>query len=194
MRESPVIGRPNVGKTLFVVHFAEFLGQKRLEVVFRPRDGASYTRVYTVAQAQADLVDDTPHRTLAMQSVVLKVPRGKSLRKLVLTDSTGLTDAVHPSSTVRRAMADTVRGVAGARMILHLIDPASGLGGIDLDIARYGKAVDGYLVLANKIDLPGRTERLGEVARFVAPAPVLAISALHKTGFREVKAFVRGHL
>jgi predicted GTPase len=193
LRESLVIGRPNVGKTLFTVNFAEFLGQRRLEVMFRPRDGAAYTRIYTIPQARAELVDDTPHRTLILQSIIIKVPKGKSLRKVVLTDSTGLTDDVHPSSAVRRAMADTIRGVTGALVILHLIDPVVGITGIDLDIARYGKTVEGYVVLANKMDLPGRAERLADIARLVAPAPVLGISALRKTGFGEVRAFVRRH-
>jgi len=91
-------------------------------------------------------------------------------------------------------MADTIRGVTGALVILHLIDPVVGITGIDLDIARYGKTVEGYVVLANKMDLPGRAERLADIARLVAPAPVLGISALRKTGFGEVRAFVRRHL
>ncbi len=194
MNEALVIGRPNVGKTLFTVHFAEFLGQRRLEVLFRPRDGASYTRLYSVAQARADLVDNQPHRTLCLQSVVLNVPRGKGLRKVVLTDTTGLTDDVHWASAVRRAMADTLRQVAEAAFILHLVDPAGALTGVDLDILRYGQTQDGYALLANKIDLPGRAEGLQIMAGLAAPAPLFPVSARQKTGFREVRTFVRRRL
>ncbi len=191
MKEALIIGRPNVGKTLLTINLAEFLGQKRLEVLFRPRDGASFTRLYTVPQARAELVDERPHRTLCLQSMVLGVPRGKSVRKLVLTDSTGLTDEVHPASEVRRAMADTLRQISQAPLILHVVDAAEGLGGVDLDILRFGKAHDGYALVANKMDLPGRAERLGEVVRAAGPATVIPVSALEKVGLAEVRGFVR---
>ncbi|MEW6031439.1 MAG: GTPase [Bacillota bacterium] len=191
MKEALVIGRPNVGKTLFTVNFAEHLGQKRLAVMFRPRDGATYTRVYSIAGARADLVGEGLHRTLGLQSVVLRVPKGKSVRRVVLTDSTGLIDDVHPSSVVRRAMADTIRAVSEADLILHLVDPVEGVTGVDLDILRYGKTHDGYAVLANKVDLPGRADRVAELSRLATPSPVFPVSALRGTGFREVRGFVR---
>jgi predicted GTPase len=194
VKEALVIGRPNVGKTLFTLNFAEFLGQHRVEVMFRPRGAASYTRVYSVPQARAELVDDSPHRTLGLQSVVIKVPRGKSLRKVVLTDSTGLTDDIHPASTIRMAMADTLREVADAAFILHLVDPAEEVVGVDLDILRYGQTQEGYVVLANKIDLPERAGKAPDLVRQAAPAPVIPVSALTREGFREVRGFVRRRL
>lgn len=189
-----VIGRPNVGKTLFTINFAEFLGQRRLEVLFRPRDGASYTRLYSIGQARADLVDDHPHRTLCLQSVVLHVPRGKVAWRVVLTDSTGLTDDIHPASAVRRAMADTLRQVADSVFILHVVDPAVPLAGVDLDILRYGRAHDGYAVLANKVDLPGRAAGALALARAAVPVTVVPVSAMTRAGFGEVRAFVRRRL
>ncbi len=194
MKEALVIGRPNVGKTLFTINFAEFLGQRRLEVLFRPRDGASYTRLYSVPQARADLVSEEPHQTVALQSVVLSVPRGKTVRRVVLTDSTGLTDDVHPASAVRRAMADTLRQVGEAAFILHLVDPVRRLGGVDLDILRYGRTKDGYALLANKMDLPGRAEGLRALAEAAGPVTVLPVSALKREGFAEVRTFVRRRL
>lgn len=194
MKEALVVGRPNAGKTLLTINFAEFLGQRRLDVMFRPRDGASYTRLYTIAQARADLVGDAPHRTLCLQSVVLAVPRGKVTRKIVLTDSTGFTDEVHSSSAVRRAMADTLRQAVQASFILHVVDPVMPLSGVDRDILRFGQTQDGYALLANKMDLPGRAEGAAELVRLAAPAPVLPVSALRKEGFEEVRAFVRRRL
>jgi len=194
LKEALVVGRPNVGKTLFTINFAEFLGQRRLEVLFRPRDGASYTRLYSVTQARTDLVDNQPHRTLCLQSVVLNVPRGKGLCKVVLTDTAGVTDEVHAASAVRRAMADTLRQVAEAAFILHVVDPAGPLNGVDLDILRYGQTQDGYALLANKIDLPGRAEAIQAMVGLAAPATLFPVSARQKTGFREVRTFVRKRL
>lgn len=194
MNEAVVIGRPNVGKTLLTIKLAESFGQRRLEVLFRPRDGAAYTRLLSLGQAQAELVNEQPHHTLCLQSVVVKVPRGKSVRKVVITDSTGLTDHIHPSSAVRRAMADTIRNATEAAFILHVVDPGDRLSGVDLDLLRYGQSLDHYALLANKVDLPGRAERLPELERLAGPAPVIATSALRGTGLGEVRAFIRGHL
>jgi len=194
LKEALVIGRPNVGKTLLTVNLAAFLGHRRLEVMFRPRDGAAYTRVYSIARARAELVDAGPHHTLSLQSLVLKVPRGKTVRRVVITDSTGLIDEIHPSSTIRRAMADTIRAAPGAALILHVVDPLEPLEGVDFDILAYGRARDGYVVLANKMDLTGRAERVRELARLAAPALVLPVSALHSTGLGEVRAFLRKHV
>jgi len=194
LKEALVIGRPNVGKTLLTLNLAAFLGQRRVEVFFRPRDGAAFTRVYSIAQARSELVDVKPHHTQCLQSVVLKVPRGKRVERVVVTDSTGLTDEIHPSLTVRRAMADTIRAVAGAVLVLHVVDPVQPMAGVDLDLMAYGQVRDGYVLVANKMDLPGRVERLRDLARLAAPARVLPVSALESTGFREVRSFLRRHL
>lgn len=194
MKEALVVGRPNVGKTLLTLKLAESLGQQRLEVLFRPRDGAAYTRLLSLEQAWNELVSDQPHHTLCLQSLVVKVPRGKTVRKVVITDSTGLTDHIHPSSAVRRAMADTIRNAADASFILHVVDPVRPLDGVDLDLMRYGQSLEQYALLANKVDLPGRAERVPELERLAGPAPVIPTSALMGTGLREVRAFIRGHL
>jgi predicted GTPase len=194
LKEAIVIGRPNVGKTLLTINLAEFLGQRRVEVMFRPRDGAAYTCIYSIAQARADLVAETPHRTRCLQSLVLSVPRGKGVRKVVVTDTTGLCDEIHPSSAVRRAMADTIRSVARAVIILHVVDPLNPLSGVDLDILRFGQTQEGYALVANMMDLPGRAEQVPQLVRAARPAPVFPVSALKRTGLGEVRAFLRRHL
>lgn len=194
MKRVLVVGRPNVGKTLFTLNFAEYLGRRRLEVCLSPRDGVPTIRTYTPAQARAELVDDRPHRTLCSQSVVVGLARGKTVHRVVLVDSTGLTDEVHPSSVVRRAMADTLRRLMEAELVLHLVDPLGPLSGVDRDILRYGQTHAGYAVLANKMDLPGRGEHLDELVRAADPARVFGVSSLTRAGFDEVKAFVRSRL
>jgi predicted GTPase len=192
-REVLVVGRPNVGKTLFVINFAAFVGQRRLEIAGSPCDSAACTRVYSPGQARAELVDEKPHWTLSLQSVILSLYRGKPSLRVTLTDSAGLTDDIHPVSAVRRAMAGTLRRVAQTVLLLHVVDPVILPAGVDLDILSYGRSGgDGaYAILANKVDLPGRAVGAAALALRVAPVPVLAISALTGAGFDEVKSLVR---
>jgi len=89
-------------------------------------------------------------------------------------------------------------------LLVHVLDTAETEGRdvlqdfttINRELALFNQRLAGrpQVVAANKMDLPGRAERLADIARLVAPAPVLGISALRKTGFGEVRAFVRRHL
>lgn len=206
MRRSVVIGKTNVGKTLFCVHFAEFMGLRELRWLIERSDGRTEQRRMSVNEAERTLSDPIAHRTRGLQSIRLELPRGKTSRQLLLTDTTGLTDGVHPDSVLREAMAQTLQTLLTSNLVMHIVDAyeigrmsdeqdaQGGWHGVwnDLDeqLSRYGSGKNGYVVLANKIDLPGAKEGFKRLKSRLSGQTVIPISALHGTGFREVKQHV----
>ncbi|MCL6548866.1 MAG: 50S ribosome-binding GTPase, partial [Alicyclobacillus sp.] len=122
MKRSLIIGRTNVGKTLFCINFAHYIGIRELRWMLEQADGRTEHRRMTLAEARAALSDPVAHRTRSLQSIVLDIPRGKGSRPLLLTDTTGLTDGIHPDSAVREAMAQTLKAMLDANLILHMVD------------------------------------------------------------------------
>lgn len=201
MRRCIIIGQPNVGKTLFALHFAQYLGMVRARIAFAEAGGKRWEAAYPVADALTTLTSAEPHHTRQLQSLMLEFPAGKGTKRLELVDTSGLVDGIHPDAAIRRAMAQTLATVREAKIILHVIDAAAvGMNGgvkvigeVDYQVAHFAQMRGGYLLLANKMDLPGAEEGLNRLRREFVGHPIAPISALRKQGFREVKAFVWRH-
>lgn len=198
MKRCVVIGKANVGKTLFVIQFAAYLGVRQLDFTFEEPGGGRRTAVYTVEEARRVLSSEEPHQTRCLQSVRLELPAGKGVKRFELVDTSGLMDGIHGDAKVRKAMAQSLAAVRDAHLILHLVDASRAgthgvlraVGDVDYQVAQFAQIRDGYVILANKMDLPGAQEGLERIRREFSGHAVIPVSALHSQGFKEVKRFV----
>jgi len=201
VKECLVIGRANVGKTLFVINFAEYLGLDEIELVIRFPNGFSTAKRYAIDHARRELTGLGPHKTRCLQSVQLDIPHGKGRKRVQITDTAGLIDTIHQDVEVRRAIAQTLNALRQVDLLLHIIDPTgvaregarAALGEVDYQVAQFAQLRGRYCILANKMDLPGAREGLQRLIRELPGLYIIPISALYKRGFKEVKAFVCRH-
>lgn len=197
-----VIGKANVGKTLFAINFAGYLGITSLEIEFTPADGKTYRRTLSQPEALQSLISPNPHHTLGLQRIQIQMPGFKGRKEFALVDTSGLTEDIPEQPLIRRAMAQTLAQVREAAIILHLVDASSvgklgaveAMGQVDWQVAQFGGMRDGYAILANKMDLPEAAAGLAQIRQELPGHPILPISALLRTGFSEVKQFVWRHL
>ncbi|MDT8901407.1 GTPase [Anaeroselena agilis] len=201
MKEFAVVGRPNSGKTLFTLNFAAYLGCKTVDITFRAPDGLLDCRHYVVNEARRELCGPMTHKTRAVQSVVLKVPVGKTAVSFKLSDTCGVSEQIHGEEGIRRGMAQTLSLVRSTDFIIHVVDVAlatdaffGGSANIDREIYNYGVSRNRYILLANKTDLPRARENLAPLTAAFHQAVVLPVSALYSTGFGEVKAYVAANV
>jgi hypothetical protein len=197
-----IIGRTNVGKTLFCINFAEYIGLSKIDVYFQHSDGSERQKRYDIATARHELSGLGQHRTRCLQSIQLELPQGKGSREFTLTDSTGLAEGIHSNRDIRYAMAQTLDELKYADCILHMVDLACGnpnpesedgqpeISDIDRHISELGRTRFGYALLVNKIDLPGAEQKMEWIRQELKPKSLLPISALYRKGFREVKEYV----
>lgn len=207
MKRSLIIGRTNVGKTLFCIRFCRYVGIKDVEWLIERADGRTEQTRMSLAEAERCLSDDSVHRTRALQSVVIHLPRGKGVRNLMLTDATGLASGIHPDASLRAAMAQTLRAMMESDVILHMVDAYElglarvngegssdneplGWNELDNQLASFGLTKTGYLILANKMDLPESKHGYRWLTERFTKHRVVPMSALHGSGFREVKQHV----
>jgi len=198
MKRCTIIGKPNVGKTMFLINFAEYLGAKALNVDLLYSDGTKNSINLSSKTAVLRLVDENPHKTRCIQEITLNVPMGKGKKKIKIVDTAGLIDGIHPDVDVRKAISQTLSIIRDSDLILHIIDaPAakskdlpSSMGEVDYQIAQFAQLKRGYAILANKMDLPAANEGLDKIKEEFPGHLILPISALYKRGFKEVKAFV----
>lgn len=192
MKECLVIGRTNVGKTAFVLSFAEYLGLDKIEITFRYPDGFSTKQAYRLSIARAELIGQGQHKTRCLQELELDLKVGKSKKTVIMTDSSGFADGIPGDENVRKAVAQTLLELRQAPVVLHMLDASStgGVSEVDRQIAKYADTRGGYLILANKMDLPSAREGLERIRAQFPNQLVLPVSALEKRGFKEVKAVV----
>lgn len=198
IKDCVVVGRANVGKSLFLINFAAYLGLSLLELELEGAGGSLGRWSGSLEGALGELVDSTPHRTRGLQSLTLSVPRGKTRQMFRLRDTSGFDDGIHPDPSVRAGMVLSIQALRGASLVLHMLDAAAigeskggtALNELDHQVARYASSRGAYAVLANKIDLPWARTGLLHIVEEFASYRVIPISALERRGFREVKAFV----
>lgn len=198
MKRCIIIGKTNVGKTLFAIQFAAHLGLRELTVTSKAPGGESERITYPIDVAVRELVSDGAHRTRSLQSIIVELPVGKGVKRFELMDTSGLIEGIPSDVNIRRAMAQTLAAVRDAHIVLHIIDASratrkgavEALGEVDYQVAQFALMRGGYLILANKMDLPGAREGLELIRQEFAGHPVVPISALERGGFREVKRFV----
>lgn len=197
MKRCLIVGRPNVGKTTFALGFAAFLAGSPSLAAARVELQGEGGRL-SLAAAQARLVGPQPHTTLRLQKLAIRLPGGKGRRSVELVDTAGLDDGVHPDPQVRGGMAETLRALQNADLVLHLVDAAqagqdgaaAALGDIDRQIARFASLRGAYAVLANKLDLIWARAGYLKVRDEFPDRAVIPVSALRRSGFREVRTFV----
>lgn len=199
--ETLIIGKPNVGKSLFLINFAAYLGLKQIRVSMTDSDGLVRRQQIPLDKARRQMVSHTVHKTTAVQTIDLEIAYGKSKRTLSMIDTVGVTDDIHQEASIRRAMAVTLDRMQRAQIILHIVDASAvsahsieSPGAVDDEIANYASLLVPYVILANKMDKTHAADGLLAIRERFASVPVIAISALTRRGFREVKGFVFRHL
>ncbi|NLK08401.1 MAG: GTP-binding protein HSR1 [Firmicutes bacterium] len=202
MKQCVLIGKTNVGKTVFAINFADFLGVSKLAIEFTTPNGEIYERNLSLSDALQELTSDTPHHTLGLQKFQISLPGLKGRKRFTIVDTSGLTEGIHREAFVRKAMAQTLAQVRTAAVILHLIDAGSvgkvgvleAVGEVDWQVAQFGGMRRGYAILANKMDLMGAKQGLLKIRQDFPGHLIIPISALNKTGFTEVKQYVWRHI
>jgi len=197
-QECLILGKVNVGKTLFLISFAEYLGLKDIEITFLSPDQQAWKMKYSINRAKGLLINPHPHKTRCLQKVTLNLPMGKGKKEIALIDSSGFVEGIHENREIRKGIAQTLSKISKTSVILHLIDTAkvgemknlTKMGEVDLQIAQFAQIKGGYALLANKMDIPYAKAGLDHLKQELSDLTIIPISAKEKQGFKEVKAFV----
>ncbi|HEX6972186.1 MAG TPA: GTPase domain-containing protein, partial [Limnochordia bacterium] len=147
MKKCIIIGKTNVGKTVFALQFARYVGVERLTVAFQDPDGKAWSRAYTAQDALAALVSPDPHQTRCLQAICLELPVAKGLKRFEIIDTSGLIEGIHTEPAIRRAMAQTLSLVRTADLILHIVDASragvqgavEAIGEVDYQVAQFAQ-------------------------------------------------------
>lgn len=202
MKKCIIIGKTNVGKTLFTINFANYLGAKKIEFVFDFHDRGQMVKKYSIEKAIEELTCISPHKTLCLQKIYINIPVGKGKKQLEVIDTSGLIDGIHKEESVRKAISHTLAVIRHSHLILHMVDALavlkkdsiSSLGEVDYQIAQFCQLKPGYAILANKMDLPFSDTGFKNLKEEFPGNLIIPISAKHQQGFKEVIRFVKRNL
>ncbi|MEJ6950545.1 GTPase domain-containing protein [Natronospora cellulosivora (SeqCode)] len=197
MNDCLVTGMSNVGKTCFVINFAEYMGLKELK--FHIKQLAGYTSIssYSPVEAREKLISVDENSTREVHTINLEIPKGKTFKEIKIIDSCGLSEGIHPDKAIRLAMANTLRLIRESQFIFHMIDLTNIknddnnlLFSIDKMILEYASLEKKYAILANKIDLQSAQKNIELLKARYKNILIIPISALYKKGFQDVKKMV----
>lgn len=202
MKKCLIVGKPNVGKTLFMLNFAQYLHLETVNIYLIYYNGVIENKSYKITQAKELLSSVSPFKTMCLQVLEVDIPMGKGKQRIQVIDSSGLTDGIHMNVEMRKAMAQTLSAIQESNIILHLFDISSlfydssdhGISKVDYQLAEFGHSKNGYVILANKIDLIPNKRPIVELQKLFPDHYVIPISAKTGLGFSEVSTFVRRRL
>lgn len=204
MSDCLIVGRPNVGKTSFVINFAEYMGLKKLKIHVKQPAGFTSIKNYMIKDARNILISEKPNFTKNIQIIKLEIPAGKINKSLKLIDSCGLENGIHSDENIRKSMAVTLKKITKTKLILHIIDinklieninNKEILSTIDKMIFKYTKSDKNYAILLNKIDLIDSIKNeLELIKRRLDFEYIIPISAVNQTGFQKVKEMVLNYV
>ncbi len=204
MSDCLIVGRPNVGKTSFVINFAEYMGLEKLKIHVKQPAGYTSIKKYMIKDARNILVSEKPNFTKNIQIIKIEIPAGKITKTLKLIDSCGLENGIHSDENIRKSMAVTLKKITKTKLILHIIDinqlienidNKKILTAIDKMIYKYTKIDKNYAILLNKIDLINSFKNKFNLIRQKLDFEyVIPISAVNQTGFQKVKKMVLNYV
>ncbi len=198
--EALVLGRPNAGKSLFLVNFAAYLGLKEIRVEVLDGEGRARHQRLSIELARRHLVSHTPYKTTALQTIHVDITTAKTAHRLTLTDTVGLTEEISGELVIRRAIAIALSRISQGPMVLHVVD-ASAVGYsaietvslVDDGIARYAGSISTYAILATKMDKESAKAGLERIRERFQGYPIIPISGITRRGFKDVKTFILRH-
>lgn len=192
-----VIGKPNTGKTLLLLNLAQYLGMREICIDVGDLDGALKTKRISLDRARRDLVSLYTPKTTQLQTMTWEMAIGRQRNALVVTDSPGILEGIHPDADYRRQLALTLERATRVMAVFHVVDAsATGTrrpeapGTFDVALAEWAASQPGYLLVANKVDKPGGLEGLRLLRERFPGTPLVPASAVTRRGFRELKGWI----
>jgi predicted GTPase len=189
--EAVLVGRPNAGKSLFLINFADYLGLRGLE-------GGPYghrrLRGGGLSELRRKFVSPVPNRVREPLAATVSLSVGSAGGiSLVLRDTVGIPAHVVPEGEIRRAVAQGLAQLLQATFIFHLIDvsphaaPTPAEEAVDRELHLLAQQIAPSLILANKAEADLGGTRVRRLKELYGATAVLPVSALTRLGFRDVK-------
>jgi tRNA modification GTPase len=107
---------------------------------------------------------------------------------VVLSDTAGLRDAEEADAIERIGMQRTTSRIAGAQVLLTVLDASQPLDGQDRRVLQ-AHAAAAQIVVLNKVDLPQATAP-ADVRRLSNGHPIVAVSARNHSGLAELRRLI----
>lgn len=194
MKNAAIVGMPNVGKTLFMINFAAYIGLTDLSITFSYPDNNSLSQKMSIDAAKTNLSSAKAYKTQNLQIIKLKIPSYKGSKEIKLIDTSGINDGIHPNIRMRCSIIQTLEALEKADLILHIVDIeniSTKICEIDKQLIKYGSTKQGYVLLVNKIDLSNDWKNeIHNLKNVFKNTYIIPISALTSIGFKEVRKFV----
>jgi len=187
-----IVGKPNVGKTLFVLQMAKMYKVENLVCTIVHHNGQRYKKKINIQEGFMKLVSDKANHTLNIHEFVLPVKKGKGKVEICLLDSCGILPIIHHQDQVREGIAQTLQHFKQASAMFHIVDSSNYITDnlIDQEIYEFGLQQNNYLILANKIDIDSGQLTIPRIKSDFTKAIVVPISAKTNEGLEEVMKYV----
>ncbi|WP_353894506.1 GTPase domain-containing protein [Proteinivorax hydrogeniformans] len=187
-----VTGRPNVGKTQFVISLAQFYNLKNVIYTFKATNGIKHKRKLSLSDCSKLLINSTANHTKNIYDFTIPIKKGKGHINIALMDSCGITSEIHHDNTVRAGIAQAIGHYSDCDAMFHVVDSHNykQMSSVDEEIYSFGSELGYYLVLANKIDLLFSEMTISKIKNDFKNTIVLPISAKEGKGLKEVAYYV----
>ncbi|AEJ39819.1 GTP-binding protein HSR1-related protein [Sulfobacillus acidophilus TPY] len=191
--EALIVGRPNVGKTLLALNFAQYVGHRDIRWLTADEGGEPFTRRLWVERARRELVSPSAPKTRRLQTFQVELRDRRHPDPWAFIDTVGLDHQISEDPQVRQQIAMTLERMARSPVVLHVVDAHAVTRytpeewGTDDALVAYCRARRGYTILANKMDKTGADRGYRVLRERYRGLLLISVSAITHQGFRELK-------
>ncbi|OEH84804.1 hypothetical protein BHU72_08195 [Desulfuribacillus stibiiarsenatis] len=187
MIEFLITGRKEVGKTLFMLQFSEYIAKENgYDCLYQSSKGVQLRKISDIGNAIKIYNEDIGKNNLPKSITMSTHSKDKLLK---FTDTYGLIDGIQYNSIDRQNIKTSLQAIMECDNLIHIIDhnnlDKKSLDPIDLELYNIGKQKRFYMMLINKTDLEKTMLKFQDYKK-KTKLPIHPISSIYKEGFFHV--------
>ena len=194
MIEFIISGKKEVGKTLFMLQFADYIAAENgFDCVYKSDTGVQLRKI-----SDSGSIMDIYNKGIRKNSLPYSVTMyDKSQKKVYkFTDTYSLRDIIPNNHQQRKHIRETLRTIIESNNIIHLIDHnyinKKCLDTIDNELYNIGRHKSFYMLLLNKTDISNTMIKYPDFQKKIKLS-ILPISAKYKEGFFHVYQQIKSY-
>ncbi|OEF96001.1 hypothetical protein [Desulfuribacillus alkaliarsenatis] len=185
--ELTIIGKKGVGKTLFMLQFAEYIAEENgFDCIYNSDQGVHLRKVSDLGDALS--VYNKGIKKQNLPQCVTLYTRGQK-KYLKLSEAYSLDDSLQSNNEHRKNTKKTLEKILNSNYLIHIVDSTQlvkkGLDPINYELFQLGKRKKFYIMLLSKTDLTTEMTTFKELKQKL-DTYVYPISAKYKEGFFHV--------
>lgn len=195
MIEFVIAGKRSVGKSFFMLQFAEYIANENgYDCLYQSDKGVQLRKISDQGTAMDIYNKGSKNGDLPKCITLFHKPQEKLFK---FTDTYSLHDGIQCNQQERKQIKQSLQKIVESEYLIHILDSNQlekrGLDELNQELYNIGKRKRCYIMLVNKADTTNTVTKVAELQKKLG-VPLFPVSVKYKEGFFHVYQSIRSIL